>query len=75
MENTKSNSSPFDKRATLENIRGRYGSVQAFCRQHPIKPRSLYRALHEGWGLKRAETMARGAIDRLRDEGLLVEAS
>lgn len=66
---------PYDKRATLENVRERYGSVKEFCRQVPIHPRIFYRALDEGLGRCRRESFSRTAIERLREEALLVESA
>jgi hypothetical protein len=66
---------PYDKRATIENVREKYGSVKAFCQAAEISRRSFYRTLDEGWGLRRRVSGARSAIERLRSEGLLVEAA
>lgn len=66
---------PYDKRATLDNVRDKYGSVKEFCSQVPINRRIFYKALDEGLGRRRRESMSRTAIERLRQEGLLVEVA
>lgn len=66
---------PYDKRATLDNVREKYGSVRAFCEAVPINRRIFYKALDEGLGRRRRESLSRTAIERLREEDLLVEAS
>lgn len=60
--------------ATHEKVRGKYGSVQAFCRELGIVPRLYYYTVNGRWPLKRKDSEARTLIELLRSEGLLVES-
>lgn len=63
---------PIDTKATLKAIRAEYDSVAAFCRAVPIHPRLFYKALAEGLGECRRQSVSKTAMARLKSEGLLV---
>lgn len=62
-----------DNRATIEAIRAKYGSFLEFCRQANVHPQALYPALLGKCGGRKKNSNLGRALDRLREENLLIQ--
>ena len=63
----------YDARATLEQVRARYGSVAEYVRQMELNPQMFYSAVRGDRGRTRKGSVAAQVIYRLDEQGLLVK--
>ena len=71
LHGVESKNGSIDKARTLDAIREKYGSVQAYCRHTGVNPRVFYRALHGDRGFRRTQSISKSVLRHLVNEGLL----
>lgn len=62
-----------DAQATHDRVRTKYQSIPAFCRSLGVSSRTYYFAVKGDRGQTRRQSDAKGVLERLKAEGLLVE--